>query len=77
MVGNDKLFLSEGIGIPLARRKVARCGANATDCLPAMFVFNRIVARIANMLMYHACRIEDRLRANAAVPAVLVPCQAC
>lgn len=77
MVGDDKLFLSEGIGIPLARRKVARCGANVADCLPAMFVFNSIVTRIADMLMHHTCRIEDRLAAYATVPVVLVPCQAC
>ena len=74
---DNKPLLTEGIGIPLAWREIVGCSTYGSDRLSTISLFNGIVAGVTHMLMDHACCIEEGVPAYAAVPAVLVPCEAC
>jgi hypothetical protein len=71
---NHKLLVAKSIGVALTRRQVPRLVTDYADPQTLIRLFNVVFTSLADVLMYHASRIQRRMTANTAIPGILVPC---
>ena len=75
-MSNRESLLAEGIGVPLAWRKVSRFRTDGADRLTQMGGLDNVIPGVSDVIVDHTGRVEHRMAANPAIPTILVPSEA-